>query len=409
MFRLFTPVKPRLFVALLSRRPTSTLSTPHAPARQPQEPLRILFCGSDKFSCPSLKALHQEMERKTGLVESIEVVVLPNMFQGRGMRYVEDGPCKSLAQDLGLRLYERRTFEDWDLPVGTNLIVAVSYGVFIPARILASAKYGGLNVHPSLLPDLHGAAPLHHALLRGDTHTGVSLQTLDDKAFDRGIILAQTPPPGLPISPDDNLYSLKNNTAAHGAKMLIQGLRDGLHIPPYRNVGWKAAQLKEQGIEKPQHARKTTKEDSMIQPNWTAAEFFQRYRTFGKVWVNAVYNKSHHVNRIILEDVEPVTLEDDYLEKLSPHEQLRLLIFENEAKEGGLPMRHERLVVWRTDCLGAALIHAKGNEWIRVRRIRVAGKNDTHSSLALPPFARKRKDILEGEYPMFYPRPVKKV
>ncbi|KAG6051831.1 hypothetical protein E4U39_006918 [Claviceps sp. Clav50 group G5] len=408
MFRLFTPVKPRLFVALLSRRPTSTLSTPHAPTRRPQEPLRILFCGSDDFSCSSLKALHQEMKRKTGLVESIEVVVLPNMFKGRGMRYVEDGPCKSLAQDLGLRLYERRTFEDWELPVGTNLIVAVSYGVFIPARILASAKYGGLNIHPSLLPDLHGAAPLHHALLRGETHTGVSLQTLDDKAFDRGIILAQTPSPGIPISPDDNLYSLKNKTAAHGAEMLIQGLRDGLHIPPYRDVGWKAAQLKEQGIEKPQHARKTTKDDLMIQPDWTAEDFCRRYRTFGKVWVTAVYCKSHHSNRIILLDVEPVTLKDDYLENLSPHEELRLLIFEYEDKKGGVPMRHERRVLWRNDCLGACLIHAKGNEWIRVRRIQVASKRDTHSSLALPPFAWKRKAILGGEYPMFYPRPVKK-
>ncbi|KAG5922386.1 hypothetical protein E4U61_005263 [Claviceps capensis] len=407
MFRLFTPVKPRLFVAFLSRRPTSTLSTPHATARRPQEPLRILFCGSDKFSCPSLKALHQEMERKTGLVESIEVVVLPNKLQGRGMKHMEDGPCKSLAQDLGLRLHERGTFEDWDLPVGTNLIVVVSYGVFIPARILASAKYGGLNVHPSLLPDLHGAAPLHHALLRGDTHTGVSLQTLDNKAFDRGIILAQTPPPGLPISPDDNLESLRNNTAAHGAKMLIQGLRDGLHIPPYRDVGWKAAQLKEQGIEKPQHARRTTKKDWMIQSDWTAGDFYRRYRTFGKVWTTAIYHKSHRANRIIMEDVEPVTLEDDYLENLSPHDRLRVLIFERSAKEGGLPMRHERWAVWRTDCVGAALIHTKGNEWIRVRRMRVAGTPDKHSCVVLPPFSRKRKEIIEGEYVMFYPLPVK--
>ncbi|KAG5943318.1 hypothetical protein E4U60_006736 [Claviceps pazoutovae] len=409
MFRLFTPVKPRLFVALLSRRPTSTLSTPHAPARRPQEPLRILFCGSDKFSCPSLKALHQEMEQKTGLVESIEVVVLPNKFQGRGMKYVEDGPCKSLAQDLGLRLHERGTFEDWDLPVGTNLIVVVSYGVFIPARILASAKYGGLNVHPSLLPDLHGAAPLHHALLRGDTHTGVSLQTLDDKAFDRGTILAQTPPPGLPISPNDDLDRLRNDTAAHGAKMLIQGLRDGLHIPPYRDVGWKAAQLKEQGIEKPQHARRTTKKDSMIQPNWTAEDFSKRYRTFGKVWTYAIFHHNHRANRIILDDVEPVTLEDDFLENLSPHERLRVLIFECRAKGGGMPMRHERWAVWRTDCLGAALIHAKGNEWVRVRRIRIAGRPDRHASLALPPFAQRRREIIEGEYAMFYPWPVEEV
>ncbi|KAG5936303.1 hypothetical protein E4U59_005084 [Claviceps monticola] len=409
MFRLFTPVKPRLFVALLSRRPTSTLSTPHAPARRPQEPLRILFCGSDNFSCPSLRALHREMQQKTGLVESIEVVVLPSMAQGREMKYVKDGPCKSLARDLGLRIHERRTFEDWDLPEGTNLIVAVSYGVFIPARILASAKYGGLNVHPSLLPDLHGAAPLHHTLLRGDTHTGVSLQTLDDEAFDRGIILAQTPPPGLPISPEDNFESLRDNTAVHGAKMLIQGLRDGLHIPPYRDVGWKAAQLKEQGIEKPQHAHKTSKGDSMIRPNWTAEDFLRRYRTFGKVWATVVYRKNHLADRIILADVEPVTLEDDYLENLSPDDQLKLLIFQYEAKKGEVPTRHERWVVWRVGTYGAALIHLKGNQWIRVWRIRVSGSVERHATFVLSAFGQKYRDILEGEYPAFYPRPMEKV
>lgn len=38
-------------------------------------------------------------------------------------------------------------------PEGINLIVAVSFGLFVPSRILRGAKYGGLNVHPSLLPE----------------------------------------------------------------------------------------------------------------------------------------------------------------------------------------------------------------------------------------------------------------
>lgn len=29
----------------------------------------------------------------------------------------------------------------------------VSFGLFVPSRILNSAKYGGLNVHPSFLPE----------------------------------------------------------------------------------------------------------------------------------------------------------------------------------------------------------------------------------------------------------------
>ncbi len=34
-----------------------------------------------------------------------------------------------------------------------NLIIAVSFGLFVPPRLLRLAKYGGLNVHPSLLPE----------------------------------------------------------------------------------------------------------------------------------------------------------------------------------------------------------------------------------------------------------------
>lgn len=43
--------------------------------------------------------------------------------------------------------------EELQIPEGTNLIVAVSFGLFVPSRILRAAKYGGLNVHPSLLPE----------------------------------------------------------------------------------------------------------------------------------------------------------------------------------------------------------------------------------------------------------------
>lgn len=61
-------------------------------------------------------------------------------------------PCKSVAEHLGLRIHQRGTFREWEIPEGTNLIVVVSFGLFVPRRILNSAKYGGLNVHPSLLP-----------------------------------------------------------------------------------------------------------------------------------------------------------------------------------------------------------------------------------------------------------------
>lgn len=82
-------------------------------------------------------------------------------------------PIKAAAQELGLPLHERDTFTGWNVRIGIhcrfsgadyiqlpkpndesiNLIVAVSFGLFVPSRILKAAEYGGLNVHPSLLPE----------------------------------------------------------------------------------------------------------------------------------------------------------------------------------------------------------------------------------------------------------------
>lgn len=53
--------------------------------------LRILFCGSDAFSCESLKALHAEHRRNRELVERLEVMVVPPKRVGRGFKQVREG------------------------------------------------------------------------------------------------------------------------------------------------------------------------------------------------------------------------------------------------------------------------------------------------------------------------------
>lgn len=51
-------------------------------------------------------------------------------------------------------------------------------------------RFQRLNVHPSLLPQLRGAAPVQWAIARRMTETGISIQTLGE-TFDSGDILAQ--------------------------------------------------------------------------------------------------------------------------------------------------------------------------------------------------------------------------
>ncbi|KAI9026546.1 formyl transferase [Phycomyces nitens] len=84
-----------------------------------------------------------------------------------------------------------KTLDNWKVPGKFDLGVVVSFGYFIPPHVIKSFEKGAINVHPSLLPKYRGAAPIQHTILGGDEETGVTVQELDDKAFDAGRILSQ--------------------------------------------------------------------------------------------------------------------------------------------------------------------------------------------------------------------------
>ncbi|KIW91376.1 uncharacterized protein Z519_08272 [Cladophialophora bantiana CBS 173.52] len=209
------------------------------------DPLRILFCGTDRFSVASLEALDRYSKTPESNILSIDVVTKTDKRVGRGRKLVKPPAIKTAAQDLGLPIHQIDTFTGWSPPVfsdaddrSCNLIVAVSFGLLIPPRILQTAKYGGLNVHPSMLPDLRGPAPIQWAIITGRRRTGVSLQTLHPTRFDEGIVLDQTARPGLDIPEPDQITAeeLTSYLAPIGAKMLVDAIRNRLYIPPYNAI-----------------------------------------------------------------------------------------------------------------------------------------------------------------------------
>lgn len=337
--------------------------------RKTSDPLRILFCGSDQFSCASLSALHALHKEQPDLVESIDVLVRPGKPAGRGLKRIAVGPLFHLAHELNLPLHQRDTFTGWDLPLPGrvtdhktgkttiiphpdptvrhrphhpfNLLIAVSFGLFVPPRILNTLKYGGLNIHPSLLPDLRGPAPIQWALLLNRTHTGCTLQTLHPKTFDNGAILLQTPPPGVPIPQDSTTtHDLLTTLATEGASMLVQGLRNNHHVPPH--IPSSITPVPPEGQIDLQHAAtgyrdapKITKADLAIDwgsmlwasrdhhlypaGQWTASDLARRFRAVGAgagagaarvtgrgLWTHAFTTRQPNEQRLIFEDVEAV-------------------------------------------------------------------------------------------------------
>ncbi|KAK4158509.1 Methionyl-tRNA formyltransferase [Chaetomidium leptoderma] len=398
---------------LFTRLARSSLWTAARPIRWRQsysttskksDSLRILFCGSDAFSCASLQALYDEHRQNTDLIRSIDVVVRPSKPTGRGYKVLKEVPLRALATQLNLPIHVRDTFTGWDMPKPDgdpiNLIIAVSFGLFVPPRLIHASKYGGLNVHPSLLPDLRGPAPIHHALLAERSHTGITIQTLSPHAFDQGIPLLQTPnPPGIPIPPDCTTPQLHDLLTPASAAMLVETLRRGLHIPPHRSCDEKKASESPPPIRslRLRHAPKIRPEDRQIL--WTAssssssscsssgaaARVALQARVLGPLWTHLRLRRGEggKKKRVILEDLSVVEEEEEFqpsswggaAANTGQRPPLSKEVGEKDGNTSGWETGEDVVLRYRVDEADseAVLVQMADGSRLRVGRIKVEG------------------------------------
>jgi len=98
--------------------------------------------------------------------------------------------------------------------------VVVAYGHILKPELLAIPRHGMVNVHPSLLPELRGAAPIEWAIINGLKQTGVTIMQLD-AGMDSGPILHQIRED---IPPDITSGDLSLHLSEVGAEALVEAL-----------------------------------------------------------------------------------------------------------------------------------------------------------------------------------------
>lgn len=176
--------------------------------------MRTVFFGSPAFSLPALQMM-AESPYRPGLV-----VTRPDSLQGRGLR-PQSTPVRMLAQKLAIPTMtpvslEEPTFVDTLRKFDPDLFVVVAF-LILPATLLALPRKGSVNIHPSLLPQYRGAAPIERAILAGERVSGLSIFRLEEKV-DQGPILAQV---AFAIGPEETAGELRQRLACEGAKMLL--------------------------------------------------------------------------------------------------------------------------------------------------------------------------------------------
>ncbi|KAL8825876.1 MAG: hypothetical protein Q9191_004145 [Dirinaria sp. TL-2023a] len=128
--------------------------------------------------------------------------------------------------------------------------------------------------------------------------TGVSLQTLHPTKFDHGMVLAQTPDPGIKHE-CTTVPELMALLAPKGAELLVEGIKQGNHVPPLKEVGWCK---NEKDSQRTRCAPKIQPSDRHIDwASWTAADIMRRHRVLGPLWnfANASGPERAHSRRVI--------------------------------------------------------------------------------------------------------------
>ena len=195
--------------------------------------MRVVFMGTPDFSVSALDALVAAGH------ELCCVYPQPPRPAGRGKKD-RPSPVHLRAEALGIPVRHPARLRD---PVDqaefaalqADVAVVVAYGLILPQPVLDAPRLGCLNIHASLLPRWRGAAPIHRAIMAGDTETGVCIMQME-AGLDTGPVLLRL---SLPISPQDTTGALHDRLSALGAAGITQALSqlDSLTPDPQPDVG----------------------------------------------------------------------------------------------------------------------------------------------------------------------------
>jgi len=247
--------------------------------------MRTIFMGTDIFAVPALKAVIYSD------VELLCVITQPDRPRGRGLK-TGLSPVKEIALENNLPLYQPKRVRDREFidevlkPLVPDVFVVVAFGQILPKEVLELPHLGAqasclhhlgaqasclhhpvgcINLHPSLLPKLRGAAPIQHAIINGEKETGATVMFMDE-GEDTGDIILQD---RMEIDVSDTAEILSQKLAELGARLIqrVLQLAQSGSLPRHPQDNGKAT-----------HAPKLKKEDGLIDWNRSALEIHNLIR-----------------------------------------------------------------------------------------------------------------------------------
>ena len=236
--------------------------------------MKIVFAGTPEFAAVALKAL-LDAGPDVGF-SVVAAYTQPDRPAGRGM-HLTASAVKQLALSRGVPVYQPPTLKTPEAQaelaaLAPDLIVAAAYGLMLPQAVLDIPRKvlgcGCLNIHASLLPRWRGAAPVHRAILAGDTKTGISIIQMEAR-FDTGPVMLAT---HVAIDPRETAGQLYERLGRIGASAIV-------HVITRLVRGYYVA-ASAQSSEGVTYADKVANEEIEIDWSVSAVEIDRKIRAF---------------------------------------------------------------------------------------------------------------------------------
>ena len=182
--------------------------------------------GTPDFAVASLQALV-----KAGF-NIVGVITAPDKPAGRGMKLTETA-VKKYAVEQNLRLLQPPKLKDPEFlnelkSLDADLQIVVAFRM-LPELVWNMPRFGTINLHASLLPQYRGAAPINHAIINGETETGLTTFKLRQD-IDTGPLLLQKK---IPVGQNETAGELYDVMKEAGAVLLV----NTIHPTCSRNTG----------------------------------------------------------------------------------------------------------------------------------------------------------------------------
>jgi len=189
--------------------------------------LRVVFMGTSEFAVATLGALLMNG------YNVVSVVTSPDKPAGRGRKITKsavklfsESDCLPIVQPDNLK---DPAFIEQLQKLKADIFIVVAFRM-LPEVVWRIPEMGTINLHAALLPQYRGPAPINHAIINGETTTGITTFRINDR-IDTGNILLRKE---VPIFPLENAGELHDKLMVQGARLIvltIEGLADGSLMP----------------------------------------------------------------------------------------------------------------------------------------------------------------------------------